>query len=436
MTAITSTLPASSTSFGKSVFRCALGTLALLAASVLPASAAALPDRITALLAVACDAPYSDPQRFRSALGDIKIISHTVNNMGDTPGRTKTVLLDADGNQIQISALFPAGRLRRIGIEISDPVPRLSVNADHMCRVTEVRDIVYTPTGIADAVRVLSADMQTTISEEPLNPPIPIGKDPGGITVGVIDSGINYTVAPFQDHLARDGDGKLIGLDLWDMDDRPFDVDTSRSPFFPLHHGSAVASVLIREAPMVRIIPVRYPRPDMARLADAVTFLAAHDARIANMAMGSNSIDDWTAFAAAAKQHPNMLFIISAGNNGRDIDQMPVYPAALDLPNTIVVTSSTLDGRLAQGSNWGATHVDIMVPGERVDVIDHRGAVGKASGSSFAVPRVSALAVRLLAANPDWHGPALRDAILKRARTLGGPQRVRFGWIPDPTDGP
>ena len=156
MTAITSTLPASSTSFGKSVFRCALGTLALLAASVLPASAAALPDRITALLAVACDAPYSDPQRFRSALGDIKIISHTVNNMGDTPGRTKTVLLDADGNQIQISALFPAGRLRRIGIEISDPVPRLSVNADHMCRVTEVRDIVYTPTGIADAVRVLS----------------------------------------------------------------------------------------------------------------------------------------------------------------------------------------------------------------------------------------------------------------------------------------
>ena len=131
-----------------------------------------------------------------------------------------------------------------------------------------------------------------------------------------------------------------------------------------------------------------------------------------------------------------MLFIISAGNNGRDIDQVPVYPAAMDLPNTIVVTSSTLDGRLAQGSNWGATHVDIMVPGERVDVIDHRGTVGKASGSSFAVPRVSALAVRLLAANPDWHGPSLRDAILKRARPLGGPRQLRFGWIPDPTDGP
>ena len=218
--------------------RPSLAPAALLAASALPASADALPDRITALLAVACEAPYSDPQRFRSALGDIKIISHTVNTMGDAPGRAKTVLIDEDGSEIQISTLFPAGRLRRIGIEISDPAPRLSVNADHMCRVTEVRDIVYTPQGIADVVRVLSADMQTTISEEPLNPPVPIGKDPAGITVGVIDSGIDYTVAPFQDHLARDSDGKLIGRDLWDMDDRPFDVDTSRSPFFPQPHSS------------------------------------------------------------------------------------------------------------------------------------------------------------------------------------------------------
>ena len=420
-------------SIRKCVLRCALSVLAL---SALPASADALPDRITALLGVACDAPYSDPQRFRSALGDIKIISHTVNTMGDAPGRAKTVLIDADGSEIQVSTLFPAGRLRRIGIEISDPVPRLSVNVDHMCRVTEVREIVYTQQGIADAVRVFSADMQTKISEEPLNPPAPIGEDPGGVTVGVIDSGINYTVAPFLNHLARNAEGGLIGLDLWDMDNRPFDVDTSRSPFFPLHHGSAVASVLIREAPMTRIIPVRYPRPDMTRLADAVTFLAEYDVRIVNMAMGSNNIDDWTAFATAAKQHPNMLFILSAGNNGRDIDQVPVYPAALGLPNTIVVTSSMLDGRLAQGSNWGAQYVDIMVPGERVDVIDHRGAVGKASGSSFAVPRVSALAVRLLAAHPDWQGPELRDAILKRTRPLRGPRQLRYGWIPDPTDGP
>ena len=43
-----------------------------------------------------------------------------------------------------------------------------------------------------------------------------------------------------------------------------------------------------------------------------------------------------------------------------------------------------------------------MVPAEQVEVTDFRGARGTASGSSYAVPRVAALAARLKAANPDW----------------------------------
>ena len=174
----------------------------------------------------------------------------------------------------------------------------------------------------------------------------------------------------------------------------------------------------------------------MTKMADAVGWLSDQNVRVVNLAMGSNSKGEWQAFHDAARQHPRMLFIISAGNDGRDIDREPVYPAALQLPNAIVVTSSTPDGRLAQGSNWGAESVDIMAPGERVEVIDHRGVPGKASGSSFAVPRITALAVRALAANPDWHGPELRDWVLKRARPLAGEKVTRYGWIPDPLDGP
>ena len=43
-----------------------------------------------------------------------------------------------------------------------------------------------------------------------------------------------------------------------------------------------------------------------------------------------------------------------------------------------------------------------MTPGEQVPVVDHRGALGKASGSSYAVPRIAAMAARLLAGHPDW----------------------------------
>jgi subtilisin family serine protease len=131
-----------------------------------------------------------------------------------------------------------------------------------------------------------------------------------------------------------------------------------------------------------------------------------------------------------------MLFVVSAGNNGRDIDATPVYPAALGLDNILTVTSSDAFGRLAPGSNWGRRHVDVMAPGEGLAVIDHRRAEGKASGSSFAVPRVAALAARLLARHLEWRAPELKRAMLSRTR----PSRhhpelpVRYGWIPDPTD--
>lgn len=393
-------------------------------------------DQLAALLKAACSRPYTDVARLRGAIEDARIISHDINILGGRPGRATTTLLTSDDERIQLTMLFPGDRLRRVSVALSAPAPRISLSGDDTCNVREIRERTYNAAGKPDLIKVLDADGKTVTDEIALNPPVPDGIDPGGISVGVIDSGINYTVAPFTDHLARNTSGALIGKDYWDDDDRPYDVDTGRSPFFPLHHGSSVASIIIDEAPMAKIIPVRYPRPDMAKMADAVDWLAAQNVGVVNLAMGSNSEQEWAAFADAAQRHPQILFLVSAGNNGRNIDTEPVYPASLPLSNTIVITSSEPNGRLARGSNWGPTHVDIMVPGERIDVIDHRGAPGKASGSSFAVPRVTALAVRMLAKNPDWKGPELREAILKRARGLGGPRQTRYGWIPDPSDGP
>lgn len=393
-------------------------------------------EQLSSLLKSACMRPYTDLRRLRDAFPDARIIAHDVSILGGQPGRATTTLLAKNGDRIDLTILFPGDRLHRASVALSNPVPRISLNGDDTCGVREIRERTYSATGKPVSIKVLGGDKKTIIEEIALNPPVPVGKDPGGISVGVIDSGINYTLAPFDKHLARDIHGVLIGKDYWDEDDRPFDIDTGRSPFFPLHHGSSVASVIIKEAPMVRIVPIRYPRPDMTKMADAIDWLASQDIAVVNLAMGSNSKKEWAAFAEAAARHPKILFLVSAGNNGRNIDATPVYPAALSLSNTIVITSSEPNGRLARGSNWGPTHVDIMVPGERIDVIDHRGAPSKASGSSFAVPRVTALAVRMLAKNPDWKGPELRDAILKRARPLSGPQQTKYGWIPDPSDGP
>lgn len=407
-----------------------------------PAVAAAAPDLLGQLAAV-CSLNSGDTAGIRRVFADGRVLKARVDGPAGTPFRTYHRILMPGGGEWVVNRLSPGGRLRRISLEWHAPAPDgarpvIAVNASGDCRATEGRRLIYDAGGRAEALEVLSPDLAEVVFREPLNPPIPAGPAPSqdAVRVAVIDTGVNYTLPLFQGRLARNEAGDLLGYDFWDMDARPFDLDTARSPFFPLHHGTAVTSIILREAPEAAIIPYRYPRPDMTRLEDLVARADKAGAMIVNMAMGSNAQSDWLAFARAAKARPHMLFIVSAGNDGRDLDKVPVYPAALDLDTILTVTSAAHDGRLARGSNWGALRVDIMVPGEQVAVTDHRGAAGKASGSSFAVPRVTALAARLLAKHPDWRGPELKAAIIKRARPpFGGDAPfLRHGWIPDPTD--
>lgn len=330
-----------------------------------------------------------------------------------------------DGYELQADVAI-AGTFR--------PVMMARLAAD--CAQVLARAIDRDAAGRARALADLGPDLRVQGAWQPLDPPVPAGADPGGVRVAHIDSGVNYLLPAVAGRLARTADGAILGWDFWDDDPRPFDFNPSGSPFFPLHHGTAVASILLTEAPGASLVPFRFPRPDMTRMAALVDAAAAAGAAVVMVPMGSNRRADWRAFAEAAARHPKLLFVVSAGNDGRDIDAVPVYPAALDLANMLVVTSADAFGRLAAGSNWGANGVDVMVPGEGVAVTDHRGAGGKASGSSFAVPRLAALAARLKARHPDWHAAELIAAIKKRAAPplMRGGAVVRFGWIANPLD--
>lgn len=327
-----------------------------------------------------------------------------------------------------------ADRLKPAGSGQQRPV--LNLRAGQSCAIAGGRKIVFDANGVAERLVDLDEKLKPTGQEEPLNPPVPDGKDPGGVLVAHIDSGVNYTLPFIAERLARSAGGRILGYDYWDDDDRPYDVDAARSPFFPSHHGTLVASTLLREARGMRLLPYRYPRNDMRKMEQLVERVAEHGARIVAMPLGSNQKDQWAAFLSAAAANPDILFIVSAGNNGRDIDAQPIYPASAELPNILTVTSSTVSGRIAQDSNWGVNSVDVMVPAERLPVIDHRGAEGRASGSSHAVPRVAALAARMLARNPDWKAPELKAAIKALAAPSfdrSGP-KTRWGWIPNPAD--
>ena len=283
----------------------------------------------------------------------------------------------------------------------------------------------------------LEGDLTTLKWTETLQAPWPEGRDSGGIRVAFVDSGLAYDLPLFRDRLARDDSGMPLGYDFWNLDPWPYDGDISRGPFVPIRHGTPVASIFAREAPDATLIPFRYPRPDMSRMSDLVARADEAGVRILAMPLGSRRLEDWRDFERSLRER-DMLAVVSAGNDGRDIDKDPVFPASIALDNIITVTSSDGLGRLGPGSNWGAESVDIMLPAENLEIVDFRGASGTASGSSFAVPRLAALAARLLARNPELTAIQLKARILSLAvkSPFERGDVVASGWIPDPESVP
>jgi len=345
------------------------------------------------------------------------------------------------GARVFVERFAPGGALRRVVIVYHAPAerggrPEWMVFADSACRIVAGRHLVYDGPGAPAHIESTDASLTRVKVREPLNPAVPEGGARDGVLVALVDSGVNYLLDSVRRRMARGTDGALLGFDYWDMDPRPFDSNPARSPFFPQRHGTQTAGVLIAEAPPSRLAVYRYPRPDMRRMAALVEDAAAKGVVIVNLSLGSANAEEWAAFAEAARRHPEMLFITSAGNDGRDIDAQPVFPAVLRLENLLTATSSTDTGVLAAGSNWGAESVDLLVPAEGLVSIDFYGRPKLVSGSSYAAARVSALAACLLAAHPGWKAPQLKAAILDRVKPQAnnGVRRVSKGLLESPTN--
>jgi subtilisin family serine protease len=366
-------------------------------------------------------------------------------------GLRRRFAMTDSGDQVLLETIESGGLLRRVRGEYRSPAgsadqilsPTLMIVADGRCRVQVARRLSYDADGKAEYLEQLSPGLDAVETREAVNPPVPAmlegeeseARGAPQVAVAVVDAGVNYLLPVIAERLARRANGEILGFDYWDLDRRPFDANPVRSPFFPQRHGTQTASLLLHEAPRAQLVPYRYPRPDMMRMADLIEDAAADGVVILNMSLGSNRAEEWQAFEKAAGAHPEMLFVVSAGNNGRDIDSQPVYPAALGLENMLVVSSADASGRPARGSNWGRESVDLLVPAEEMLVTDFSGRPRLVSGSSYAAVRVSALAACLLEENPDWRAEILTAAILERAEAPAGESRAysAYGFLRDPS---
>ena len=383
---------------------------------------------------------------------DLKFHKETINDYCDFLYKKKDNLFSSDhwrveevdnikeyfhlSSKIKIK-IFPFIRGEKInGIRFTfyneNEEPLLLVNVDKKCNIMVSRLIQRDITGKIFSIDNLSSDLSKVKSSEYFNPPLKKQKPFKGIKVAIVDTGVNYNLDFIADKISRIDESNLTGYDFEDDDSLPYDIDTGRSVFFPMHHGTSVSSIILREAPMSELVVYRFPRSEMCKFENLIEHISVNKIKIVNLSMGSVNKDDWQCFYIDAKSNKNILFFVSAGNDGKNIDFEKIYPASFDLENIIVVTSSDISGNLAQGSNFGSVSVDFLIPGEQIPVIDHRGVKTNASGSSFAVPRAVAMAIRILSNNPNANIFAIKSKLISRA--IQSNEKVKYGWIPDPLD--
>jgi hypothetical protein len=234
------------------------------------------------------------------------------------------------------------------------------------------------------------------------------------VSIGMIDTGIN------ADHTTFAG-AKLEVRQL-----APGDLDPSRAI-----HGTAVAALLVG-APETRspgLVPASRlvaldafhrtggdERADAFTLVEALGALAAEGVGVINLSLAGPSNAVLEEVIDRLVFESDIVVVAAVGNDGPSAD--PAYPAAYD--PVLAVTAVDRDGQVYRRAVRG-THVDLAAPGVDVWTAASISGARFKTGTSFAVPFVSAAATILREARPDLTAPEVGEELRRLATDLGDP---------------
>jgi subtilisin family serine protease len=116
---------------------------------------------------------------------------------------------------------------------------------------------------------------------------------------------------------------------------------------------------------------------------------------------------------------PDILFVVSAGNAGQDVDFVRDLPGKINLPNVLTVGAVDAGGRLATFASKGAS-VDFYARGADILGVVPGGGKLLWSGASLAAPQVVNAAARLLPVRPDLSVAELASILKRTAEPVRG----------------
>ncbi|MGO4387839.1 S8 family serine peptidase [Microvirga sp. 2YAF29] len=234
--------------------------------------------------------------------------------------------------------------------------------------------------------------------------------------LGMIDTAIDPTHAALKDQVID-----LVG------------IPKNGLPASRPDHGTAIAALLAGRSdsetpgllPNARVIAVdafsfdgaSNDRTDVVSLVQALEALVERRVRIINMSLSGppNSVLLQAIKAAQAK---GVLIIAAAGNNGPGAE--PSYPAAYD--GVIAVTAVDNQRKVYARATRGS-YVDLAAPGVGIRTVSASGATVLRSGTSYAVPYITAAAALAQAHDPNVDAKELRVRLEQSTQDLGEPGR-------------
>ena len=135
--------------------------------------------------------------------------------------------------------------------------------------------------------------------------------------------------------------------------------------------------------------------------------------RILNNSYGGRRNSQAASEAIRALSDAGILFIAAAGNDARDNDRFPVYPANFRSPNIVSVASAGTSGAFSSGfSNYGQRTVDMLAPGEQILSTVPGSLYDRFNGTSASAPHATGTAALVLAAFPGIQMNRLRSALV------------------------
>ncbi|MFQ5718151.1 MAG: choice-of-anchor D domain-containing protein [Acidobacteriota bacterium] len=252
------------------------------------------------------------------------------------------------------------------------------------------------------------------------------------VLVAVTDTGIDFThpdlaanifVNPGEiagNRIDDDMNGFVDDIHGWSF------VHGSNDPSDDNGHGTHVSGILGAVGDngvgiagvswKVRLLPLKFLASNgggtTAGAIGAIDYAVDIGAQIINASWGGDNFSQALFDAIDRAGAAGVLFVASAGNSGRNIDNSPSYPAAFDLDNIIAVAATDRNDHFVFPSNFGPLTVDLGAPG--VDVLSTLpfGAFGVASGTSMAAPHVSGAAALILSVQPELTALEIKDLIL------------------------